>query len=68
MKSAFYEPFDPLAKDRELDDKKYMVDHYFVKIFKLPELMNTTKGKELAEKRVSYMKGFLETLLGEIQG
>jgi len=68
MKSAFYEPFDPLAKDRELDDKKYMVDHYFVKIFKLPELMNTTKGKELAEKRVSYMKGFLETLLREIQG
>lgn len=68
MKSAFYEPFDPLAKDRELDDKKYMVDHYFVKIFKLPELMNTTKGKEVAHQRVLYMKDFLATLMGEIKG
>jgi uncharacterized protein len=68
MKSAFYEPFDPLAKERELDDKKYMVDHYFVKIFKLPELMNTSKGKEVAEQRVLYMKDFLATLMGEIKG
>lgn len=68
MKSSYYEPFDPLAKERELDDKKYMVDHYFVKIFKLPELMNTQKGKEEANKRVAYMKGFLEQLMGEIRG
>jgi uncharacterized protein len=68
MKSAFYEPFDPLAENRELDDKKYMVDHYFVKIFKLPELMNTAKGKVEAEKRVVFMKAFLETLMGEIRG
>ena len=68
MKSSFYEPFDPLAESRELDDKKYMVDHYFVKIFKLPEMMNTQKGKLEAEKRVEYMKGFLNTLMGEIRG
>lgn len=68
MKSAFYEPFDPLAKERELDDKKYMLDHYFVKIFKLPELMNTSKGREVAEQRVLYMKDFLATLMGEIKG
>lgn len=68
MKSAFYEPFDPLAEARELDDKKYMVDHYFVKIFKLPDMMNTQKGKEEAQKRVAYMKDFLSTLMGEIRG
>jgi uncharacterized protein len=68
MKSAFYEPFDPLAESRPLDDKKYMVDHYFVKIFKLPEMMNTVKGKFEAEKRVVFMKEFLSTLMGEIQG
>lgn len=68
MKSSFYEPFDPLAESRELDDKKYMVDHYFVKIFKLPEMMNTTKGKVEALKRVDYMKDFLSTLMGEIKG
>lgn len=68
MKSSFYEPFDPLAELRELDDKKYMVDHYFVKIFKLPEMMNTNKGKVEAQKRVSFMKNFLETLMTEING
>lgn len=68
MKSSFYEPFDPLAEARELDDKKYMVDHYFVKIFKLPEMMNTPKGKAEAQVRVEYMKGFLNTLMGEIRG
>lgn len=68
MKTAFYEPFDPLAKERELDDKKYMIDHYFVKIFKLPELMNTAKGKLFAEQRVLYMKDFLATLMREIKG
>lgn len=67
MKSAFYEPFDPLAEHRELDDKKYMVDHYFVKIFKLPELMNTQKGKEEALLRVQFMKDFLNTLMGEVR-
>lgn len=68
MKSSFYEPFDPLAEARELDDKKYMVDHYFVKIFKLPEMMNTVKGKVEAQKRVEYMKRFLDTLMGEVRG
>lgn len=68
MKSSFYEPFDPLAENRDLDDKKYMVDHYFVKIFKLPEMMNTPKAKVEAQKRVEYMKHFLDTLMGEIRG
>jgi len=67
MKSGFYELNDPLAKERELDDKKYMLDHYFVKIFKLPEMMNTPNAKIEANKRVEYMKGFLETLMGEIR-
>lgn len=68
MKASFYEPFDPLAEARELDDKKYMVDHFFVKIFKLPEMMNTPKGKTEAYKRVEYMKNFLATLLEEAKG
>lgn len=68
MKSSFYEPFDPLAENRELDDKKYMVDHYFIKIFNLPDMMNTPKAKIEAHKRVEYMKHFLDTLMGEIRG
>lgn len=67
MKSSFYDPFDPIAEMRELDDKSFMVDHYFVKLFKLPDLMNTAKGKLMAETRVEYMKNFLQVLMKEVK-
>lgn len=67
MQARFYEPFDPLAENRELDDKSFMVDHYFVKLFKLPELMNTELGKEEGQRRVETMRSFLKTLMGEIR-
>lgn len=67
MKSSFYDPFDPLAEMRELNDKSFMLDHYFVKLFKLPEMMNTRKGKELAGKRVSFMQSFIQELMSEVR-
>jgi uncharacterized protein len=67
MKAAFYDPFDPLAQDRELDDKSFMIDHYYVKLYKLPELMNTVAGKALAQDRVKVMKTFIDTLMSEIR-
>ncbi len=67
MKSRFYDPLDPLAEIRELDDKNFMLDHYYVKLFKLPELMNTSKGKTLALARVEYMKSFIQELMKEIK-
>jgi uncharacterized protein len=67
MQSSFYDPFDPLAQMRELDDKSFMLDHYYVKLFKLPEMMNTRKGKELAERRVSFMQSFIQELMNEVR-
>jgi len=66
MKSSFYDLDDPMAKVRELNDKKFMLDHYFVKLFKLPELMNTSSGRLIAEERVSFMRHFLKQLTLEI--
>lgn len=67
MESSFFEPQDPFAEDRPLDDKQYMVDHYFVKLFKLPELMNTEAGKRIALERVGFMTEFLDVLGKEIR-
>ena len=67
MNSGFYDPEDPLSESRELDDKSFMIDHYFVKLFKLPDLMNTPQGKGLAFKRVEFMKSFLKELLSEVR-
>lgn len=67
MKSKFYDPFDPLAETRELDDKTYMLDHYYVKLFKLPELLNTEEAKVIAVKRVEVMKDFIANLMSEVR-
>lgn len=67
MKSVFYDPFDPLAEQREPDDKSFMLDHYFVKLFKLPEMMNTAKARRMAEERIIYMKVFISQLMSEVR-
>jgi uncharacterized protein len=67
MKTSFYDPLDPLAEQRDLNDKEFMLDHYFVKLFKLPELMNTDAAKKEALQRVQYMQKFLDQLMSEIR-
>lgn len=67
MKSKYYDPFDAFAEDRELDDKNFMIDHYYVKLFKLPELMATEAGKKEGQERVEFMKSFLAKLSKEIR-
>lgn len=67
MKARFYDPFDPLAEQRELDDKSFMLDHYYVKLYKLPELMNTPQAKKLGETRVAFMKAFIHELMSEVR-
>lgn len=66
MNSRFYDPLDPLARERKLDDREFMLDHYFVKLFKLPELMNTEAAKTIARERVQLMQEFITNLMGEI--
>ncbi len=66
MGATYYDPLEPFAKTRELNDKAFTIDHFFAKLFKLPELMNTTAAKAEATKRVQFMQGFLEQLKTEI--
>jgi uncharacterized protein len=65
--SSLYSVDDPfLKKDRTPDDKNYMIDHFFVKLYKLANMMQTTTGKKLAQARIETMKQFLKTLEKEI--
>lgn len=61
-----YDPKDPFCKNRLTDDKTWIVDHFYEKLFKLPDLMHTESAKKIAHDRVKYMEGFLETLRNEI--
>lgn len=42
------------------------VSHFYDKLFKLPELMNTQVGRRLADERVSFMREFIDRL--EVEG
>lgn len=61
-----YNAEDPFAIKRSLDDKTYALDHFYMKLLKLPETINTNEGRNMAEKRVAYLSGFIDKLKEEI--
>ncbi|MBR0518461.1 HD domain-containing protein [bacterium] len=64
-----YNVNDPFCNsERKPDDKKYTVDHLFTKLFSIPSKLHTEKAKNLANKRVEFMKYFLEQMGMEIKG
>jgi len=50
---------DILAKNRQLDDTIYTLDHFNIKIIKLPGLMNTEFAKEIAIKHFQFILDFM---------
>lgn len=66
MGSSLFDPEDPFAENRPLDDKRFAVDHFTVKLFKLPEMLNTDAARTEAERRVAVMRRFLADLATEV--
>jgi len=66
MGSGLYDPADPLAKDRPLDDKAFAIDHFEVKLFKLADGFQTAAGRALASERHERLKHIRDLFLDEI--
>ncbi len=66
MGAAYFASEDPWAQQRELDDRAFTVDHFFTKLFLLPERMNTALGQREARRRAATMRAFLEELALEL--
>lgn len=64
--SALFDPEDPFAKTRPLDDKRFALDHFEVKLLRLPEMMTTEGGRAVARQRTDFMRQFLDQLAGEL--
>ncbi len=64
--SGLYDPFDPAAEDRALDDKRYAIDHFQTKLFKLADGFQTETGRELASARDRSLRDFLAAFMDEI--
>ena len=63
---SFYDPKDPFSKNRNLNDNKWAIDHFYEKLLTLEEKMNTKTGKTIAKKRTKTLKDFLKELKNEI--
>lgn len=66
MGSGLYDPLDPLAEDRELDDKAFAIDHFEAKLFKLADGFQTAAGRRLALERQQRLRDVLAMMLDEI--
>ena len=61
-----YDPDDPFCRRRPPDDGRFVIDHLYVKLFRLPETMQTGAGRLEARRRVQFLKRFLEELEAEL--
>ena len=66
--SSLYDPTDPSAAHRDLDDRSFALDHFAVKLFKVAENFQTNAGRALAEARTRTMHRFVRAMLDEIGG
>lgn len=63
---SLYEPNDPFSENRKPDDAVWTIDHFYEKLFKLPEKMQTKSAKKEADRRVQFMERYLQQLKREI--
>ncbi len=61
-----FDPYDPLARHRQLDDMQYALDHFFVKLYKVADSMQTNAGREMAKQRRKYLERYVKQLLSEL--
>ena len=66
LKRPFYSEQDPFCENREPEDSKFTVDHFYAKLFKTAETLKTSSGKREGIKRVEAMKRFLNDLKVEM--
>jgi uncharacterized protein len=61
-----YDEADPFCQEREPDDFTATVDHFYTKLFKLVDTMQTDAGRREAQIRTQFMRGFLAQLGREL--
>ena len=63
---ALYDPDDPFAENRDLDEAAFALDHWQTKLLKLPQDMATPVGARLARERVAVMRAYLAQFADDV--
>lgn len=56
---------DPLAEHRPLDDGRWALDHFQVKLLRLPDLMRTAAGRRIGAERAAFVEAFMRRMAAE---
>ncbi len=62
LNTILFDAEDPFADRRALDDRKYALDHFQCKLLRLPETMQTDKGKAMAQHNARFLVEFMAKL------
>ena len=57
-----------MSKEEYVNSKSTTVNHFYEKLFKLTDMMNTDTAKSIAKERDAYMKAFIAEFLDEWEG
>jgi uncharacterized protein len=68
MNRELYNPEDPFCRDREPDDERWNLDHFYRKLLRLESGMHTETARTLARERSAVMIRYLADLQKEIEG
>ena len=66
MNSGLHDVADPRAGSRDLDDKRFAIDHFPIKLFKLADGFQTAAGRRMAAERHDRLVAFYNDFLEEI--
>lgn len=61
-------PEDPFCEQRTPDDSQFTIDHFYRKLLRLEETMQTSAGRQLARERTQVLHDFLQQLRLETDG
>lgn len=62
-----YHQDDPLGTGHTLDDRRYTLDHFPLKLLKLADTMTTETGRQMALRRTSFMRAYLHEFKRELE-
>ncbi len=66
MGSSLYDPDDFDATRREVDDRRYAIDHFKAKLFPVTEGFRTKAGRAMAAERAAVMQRFVAAFRSEV--
>lgn len=65
--ASIYHEGEPVPQGRTPDDRRYMLDHFEAKLFRLPGLFRTDAGRREAARRVAFMRDYVDHLAAEAE-